>query len=255
MKTSLANRIATFAAATALIALHATGASAAPTKKGLEAFTNRAPASAAQLPKLAKAESGVTGTLNPGALSAPVLDLTLADGTTIQARLQRVAQDGKKGTQSWVGTFDDSPGSILVLSKAKGVVTGFANYKDQTIEIATCGGWQAPAVRRGWQARCRKGQRRQNPFGAAATHSRPRRRLLARAARRLRPAPSCRTCWSSTRRPPRARGGGDAREHDPERRCRPRTRPTEQLRQRHGEHGRPAAGRDDGVGQRHVRHR
>jgi peptidyl-Asp metalloendopeptidase len=140
MKANFAYRMTTIAVATAVFALHTAGAIAAPMKKGLETLANRSPASAAQLPTFAKAQSGITGTLNPGALSAPVLDLTLADGTTIQARLQRVAQDNHKGTQSWVGTFDDSPGSILVLSKAKGVVSGFANYGDQTLELRAVAG-------------------------------------------------------------------------------------------------------------------
>ena len=59
---------------------------------------------------------------------------------SIKARLQRVASDAKHGSQSWVGTFDDSPGSVLVLTKAKGVVTGYANYKDQTLEILPAAG-------------------------------------------------------------------------------------------------------------------
>ena len=74
-------------------------------------------------------------TLNASAMSASAIDLTLADGQVVTARLQRVARDDNKGVQSWIGTFDDAPGSSLVLSKAKGVVTGFANYKDQTLEI------------------------------------------------------------------------------------------------------------------------
>ena len=183
MKTSLANRIATFAAATALLAFHVTGASAAPTKKGLEAFTDRAPASAAQLPKFAKAESGVTGTLNPGALSAPVLDLTLADGTTIQARLQRVAQDGKKGTQSWVGTFDDSPGSLLVVSKATRRRHRLRQL--QGPDSPDCCPWPAVSTcSSSWMTRsCRRATSRQVHVSAQQLNF-PRRRPTARAARR-----------------------------------------------------------------------
>ena len=58
----------------------------------------------------------------------------------VTARLQRVVRDDKKGVQSWVGTFDDAPGSLLVLSKAKGVVTGYANYKEQTLELLPAAG-------------------------------------------------------------------------------------------------------------------
>jgi peptidyl-Asp metalloendopeptidase len=107
---------------------------------GLAVLGHQAPSSAMQLPPWAKADSGVIGTLDAAALSAPTLEITLADGTTLEARLQRTASDSKKGTQSWIGTFDDAPGSVLVLSKTKGVVTGFANYKDQTLEILPAAG-------------------------------------------------------------------------------------------------------------------
>src|SRR4051794_20340931 len=101
----LGYRIVKLAASMSVLALSTVGVQAAPAWKGVETLGNRGPAPAEQLPSFAKSQSGVTGTLNPGALSAPVLDLTLADGTTIQARLQRVAQDKQKGTQSWIGTF------------------------------------------------------------------------------------------------------------------------------------------------------
>ena len=103
-------------------------------------------AQAQSIPARGKSHSGVIGTLSSAALSAPTLDLTLADGQVVTARLQRVARDDQKGVQSWVGTFDDAPGSLLVLSKAKGVVTGYANYKDQTLEVVAGRGRQARAV-------------------------------------------------------------------------------------------------------------
>ena len=114
--------------------------SAAGLKKGLDAMNNRRPAQAGELPRHAKAQSGVVGELDAGVMSAPEISLTLADGTVIKARLQRVASDAKHGSQSWVGTFDDAPGSVLVLTKARGVVTGFANYQDQILEIQPAAG-------------------------------------------------------------------------------------------------------------------
>ena len=48
--------------------------------------------------------------------------------------------DDDKATRTWVVLIDDSPGSLLVLTKAKGVITGFANYKDQTLEIVPAAG-------------------------------------------------------------------------------------------------------------------
>ena len=108
-------------------------------KKGFELMANRRPALEGELPRHGKAQSGVVGELDAGVMSAKEVSLTLADGRVATARLQRVA-GGANGSQSWVGTFDDSPGSVLVISKAKGVVTGFASYKDQVLEIAPTGG-------------------------------------------------------------------------------------------------------------------
>ncbi len=126
----------TFVLAAALAALTSPAAvMAAPSQKALEVLGSRAPAVNLELPTHARADSGVSGVLNAGVLAAPVLDLTLSDGTKATAHLERVARDDKKGVQSWIGTFDDSPGGVLVLSKAKGVVSGYANYKDQTLEI------------------------------------------------------------------------------------------------------------------------
>jgi hypothetical protein len=120
--------------ATAIGVLHATSAGAAP-KVGVPLFNDRAAPNLADLPAVAKAQSGVAGTLNPAAFSAPALELTLASGEKITAHLQRVARDTRKATQSWIGTFEDSPGSLLVLTKSKGVVTGFGNRGETTFEV------------------------------------------------------------------------------------------------------------------------
>ena len=114
--------------------------SAAGLKKGIDAMNSRRPAQAGELPRHAKANSGVVGDLDAGAISAREISLTLADGTVITARLERVATDAKHVSQSWVGTFDTAPGSVLVLTKARGVVTGFANYQNQIIEIQPAAG-------------------------------------------------------------------------------------------------------------------
>jgi hypothetical protein len=126
----------------AVAALCCSGAAlAAPSQKAIEVLASRQPPAAnVQLPPQAKANSAVFGDFSAAALDASRLELTLADGTKITARLQRVARDDRKGVQSWVGTFDDSPGSVLVLSKAKGVVTGFVNYKDLVLEIVPAAG-------------------------------------------------------------------------------------------------------------------
>jgi hypothetical protein len=126
----------------AVAALCCSGAAlAAPSQKAIEVLASRQPPAAnVQLPPQAKANSAVFGDFSAAALDASRLELTLADGTKITARLQRVARDDRKGVQSWVGTFDDSPGSVLVLSRAKGVVTGVVNYKEQVLEIMPAAG-------------------------------------------------------------------------------------------------------------------
>ena len=128
-------RYALAAAIGAILLGHSLAADAA-SSRAVEVLTARGAATQGALPAQAKAQSGVAGVFNTAALSSPGLKLVLADGTVLEARLQRTASDAKKGTQSWIGTFDDAPGSVLVISKAKGVVTGFANYKDQVFEIA-----------------------------------------------------------------------------------------------------------------------
>ena len=61
--------------------------SAAGLKKGLDAMNNRRPAQDGELPRHAKARSGVVGDLDAGTISAPVVSLSLADGSVIEARL------------------------------------------------------------------------------------------------------------------------------------------------------------------------
>lgn len=129
--------------ATTVLGMIATAQSAVagPSQRALDVLLDRAALQNLTLPAHARAASAISGTLNPGVLSAPELELRLADGRKINATLKRVAGNTMKGTRSWVGEFDDAPGSILVLSQARGVTTGFANYGDLTIEIApTVGG-------------------------------------------------------------------------------------------------------------------
>jgi hypothetical protein len=120
----------------------AAGAMAAPSQRALEILSSRTSSANTELPARARADSGVKGVLNAGALSAPTLELTFANGEKATAHLSRVARDDKKGVQSWVGTFDGSPGSVLVLSKARGVITGYGNYQNRTLEILPSRGGQ-----------------------------------------------------------------------------------------------------------------
>jgi hypothetical protein len=88
------------------------------------------------LPAEAARGSGIASTLNPAALGAPGLFFPLADGRVLHATRQRVAEDEARGRRSWIGTFDDEPGSFVVLTQARGVTTGFITYGAETFELA-----------------------------------------------------------------------------------------------------------------------
>ncbi|MEJ2603252.1 MAG: M12 family metallo-peptidase [Gammaproteobacteria bacterium] len=96
---------------------------------------NSSRAANVDLPSHAKAGTGVAGDLDAAALDARKLNLTLADGRTIEARLQRVVKDENAGQQSWVGVAVDMPGSMLVMTKYRGVTTGFLTYGSETWEL------------------------------------------------------------------------------------------------------------------------
>lgn len=120
--------------------LCSTASVAAPSDRAVEVLGSRSPPAPANLPDRARAGSALLGVLDGRALSAPAIELTLADGQRIRAHLERIARDDAKNAQSWIGTFEDSPGSLMVLSKVKGVVTGHGNYKDQTLELLPAAG-------------------------------------------------------------------------------------------------------------------
>jgi len=89
-----------------------------------------------ELPAAAASGSGIASALNPAALGAPGLYFPLADGRVLHAKRQRVAEDAGKGRKSWIGTFEDQPGSFVILTNVKGVTTGFITYGAETFEIA-----------------------------------------------------------------------------------------------------------------------
>jgi len=135
MNRSLFPRICIVVACSTAAIFGSAAASAAPSQKAVEMIGAVRPAIAAELPKHARADSGVSGVINAAAISAATVSLTLADGRKITAELQRVVRDDQKKTQSWIGAFTDSPGSVLVLTKAAGAISGFANYGSETLEI------------------------------------------------------------------------------------------------------------------------
>ena len=87
------------------------------------------------LPAEAMRGSGIASGLNPAALGAPGLLVSLSDGRVLHAARQRTVEDPAHGRQAWIGTFADQPGSLVVLSKVRGVTTGFITYGTETFEI------------------------------------------------------------------------------------------------------------------------
>ena len=111
-----------------------------PNARAAEVMSNRARAADTALPGHAKANTGITGELAPGALDGRTLSLTLADGREIEARVQRVAVDESSNRKSWVGTVDDMPGSMLAITRYRGATTGFLTYGSETWELEPTSG-------------------------------------------------------------------------------------------------------------------
>jgi hypothetical protein len=108
-------------------------AQASPPDRASSLFQNAGPP--ASLPAQARAGSGVEGRLDASALDTKAIAIELADGRSLTARLQRIARDDRRGVTTWIGSFDDVPGSSLVLSRVRGTVSGFATLGDETLEI------------------------------------------------------------------------------------------------------------------------
>ena len=75
------------------------------------------------------------GVLSPRALDAVVLTFNLADGRTLRAQRQQTIDDRTRKLKSWVGTFEEQPGSLAVLGTYRGTTTGFISYGAELWEI------------------------------------------------------------------------------------------------------------------------
>jgi hypothetical protein len=104
-----------------------------------EAMGTIVPADNARLPDHARAGTGLVGELDAGVLGGRRLTLTLADGRTFEAQLQRVVSDAAAGQLSWVGTVSEMPGSMLVITQYRGVISGFLTYGSETWELMPAG--------------------------------------------------------------------------------------------------------------------
>jgi len=99
------------------------------------ALDNLLRASDDTLPPQAKVGTGLTGTLGATALEAVSLTFTLPDGRVLHAQRQRRIDDRPHELKSWVGTFQDQPGSLAIIGTYKGATTGFLSYGAELWEI------------------------------------------------------------------------------------------------------------------------
>lgn len=93
----------------------------------------------ADLPRQARAGTGILGRLNAGALGAATLAFELPDGRLVHAQRQQRIVEQPAGYNGWVGTFEEQPGSLAVIGTYKGVTTGFLSYGAELWEILPAG--------------------------------------------------------------------------------------------------------------------
>jgi len=74
------------------------------------------------------------GRLNPSVFRAERLSVALPDGRVLVAERQQDVR-GRRGDQTWTGSFEDAPESLLVLTRHRGAVTGFFHHGTETYEV------------------------------------------------------------------------------------------------------------------------
>lgn len=98
-------------------------------------FTGARVSAGVELPAHAKPGSAVSGTLNPRATDAPALQLVLPDGRTLEVVQRHVARNARFGSVTWTGSIEGAPGERVLLTRRKGVVSGFLEYRGRSYEI------------------------------------------------------------------------------------------------------------------------
>lgn len=89
---------------------------------------------AIDLPEHALASAARAGRFNPAALHAQRIRIALPDGRVATAEREREITRSA-GSISWIGHFDDEPGSVLVLTSHRGAVTGSILYGPARYEL------------------------------------------------------------------------------------------------------------------------
>jgi hypothetical protein len=93
------------------------------------------PAARVQVPTWAKPNSALIGTFRPRALAAEQLDVEMPNGHVATAQVRTVTRDVHGSVESWTGEFVDAPGSVLVVTRTRGVIAGFASYDGKSLEL------------------------------------------------------------------------------------------------------------------------
>lgn len=90
------------------------------------------------LPAHAVSGSGRVGRINPSAFVSNRVTVTLPDGRELAAE-RRSEERGPRGELTWVGEFEDAPGSLLVVTVHQGAATGFFHHGTETYELGVDG--------------------------------------------------------------------------------------------------------------------
>jgi peptidyl-Asp metalloendopeptidase len=98
----------------------------------LDAITD----ASAPVPGHAVRSTAREGRFNTAALLASRVHVTLGDGRDLAAE-RREEVRGSRGETSWIGEFADAPGSLLVMTIHRGVVSGFLHHGADVYEIGT----------------------------------------------------------------------------------------------------------------------
>ena len=134
------HRCHTYAILTGLILLFGIGSVSAADRSPAWLMARGQSLTDSELPSEAMRGSGIASELNPAAFGAPHLRIPLADGRVLHATRKRVVEDQRRGRRSWIGVITEVPGSLVVLSVARGVTTGFITYGTETFQITPARG-------------------------------------------------------------------------------------------------------------------
>jgi peptidyl-Asp metalloendopeptidase len=111
-------------------------ADAQPRPQSLPLLLDAVTDASAPVPGHAVRAAAREGRFNNAALLAGRIRVTLADGRELDAVRQHDVR-GNRGNFSWVGEFEDAPGSLVVVTSHRGVVSGMLHHGSEVYELGT----------------------------------------------------------------------------------------------------------------------